>query len=94
MGNSRANVAVPVWKRALDIFCIILALPGVLFFMICIAVLIKLVSHGPVLIRQERIGLQCRRFGCLKFRTMHVEADTGIHREHLKHLLRSETPMV
>ena len=94
MGNSRANVAAPVWKRALDIFCIILALPGVLFFMIFIAVLIKLVSRGPVLIRQERIGLQCRRFGCLKFRTMQVEADTGIHREHLKHLLRSEKPMV
>jgi lipopolysaccharide/colanic/teichoic acid biosynthesis glycosyltransferase len=25
---------------------------------------------------------------------MHVEADTGIHREHLKHLLHSDTPMV
>jgi exopolysaccharide production protein ExoY len=94
MGNSRAIVSVPVWKRILDVFCIILALPGVLFFMIFIAALIKLVSRGRVLIRQERIGLRCRRFGCLKFRTMHVGADTGVHHDHLKHLLRSDEPMV
>jgi len=62
--------------------------------MLFIAALIKLVSRGPVLIRQERIGLRCRRFGCLKFRTMHVGADTEVHREHLKHLLRSDAPMV
>jgi lipopolysaccharide/colanic/teichoic acid biosynthesis glycosyltransferase len=95
MGNSRVrDGAVPFWKRALDISCVVLALPGVLFFMLLIAALIKLVSRGPILIRQERIGFQCRRFGCLKFRTMHIDADTGVHRDHLKHLLHSDTPMV
>ena len=94
VSNPYAYVAVPIWKRVLDVFCIVLALPGVLFFMIVIAVLIKLASRGPVLIRQERIGLGCSRFGCLKFRTMHVDADTGVHRDHLKHLLRSDMPMV
>jgi exopolysaccharide production protein ExoY len=87
-------ISVPVWKRFLDVFCIILASPGILLLMFLVAVLIKLVSRGPVLIRQERIGLRCRRFGCFKFRTMHVGADTGVHQQHLKHLLRSNTPMV
>jgi exopolysaccharide production protein ExoY len=94
VSNSSVDFAVPAWKRVLDLFCILLALPGVLFFMLCIALLIKLVSRGPVLIRQERIGLGCRRFGCLKFRTMHVGSDTGVHQQHLKNLLRSDVPMM
>ena len=49
-----------------------------------IAVWIKLVSSGPVLFRQERIGHLGARFYCLKFRTMKVNADTTVHREHLQ----------
>ena len=78
----------------LDIACIFLALPAVLFFMALVAALIKLVSRGPVLIRQERIGLGCQPFDCFKFRTMHVGADTGVHQRHLKELLSRDTPMV
>ena len=92
--SSACDVAIPVWKRALDVFCILLALPGVLLFMAAIAALIKSVSHGPVMIRQERVGFRCRRFGCWKFRTMHVGADAGLHQKHLTHLLHSNTPMV
>ena len=94
MRNSLSIASVPVWKRALDFLCIIFALPGALFFMFLIAMLIKLVSRGPVLIRQERIGLGCQPFGCFKFRTMHVGASTDAHQQHLKHLLRSDTPMM
>ena len=36
-----------------------------------IAVLIKLGSPGPVFFRQERHGLNCRKFEILKFRTMY-----------------------
>jgi len=44
-----------------------------------IALLIKLTSKGPVLYRQQRVGLQGRIFECYKFRTMRkdAEADTG-----------------
>jgi lipopolysaccharide/colanic/teichoic acid biosynthesis glycosyltransferase len=78
----------------LDIFCIILALPGLLLFVPFIVALIKLVSRGPVLIRQQRIGRGCQQFGCFKFRTMHAGADTGVHQQHLRKLLRHDTPMV
>lgn len=88
------TVSGPAWKRILDFVCIIVGLPGALFLMLLIAAFIKLVSRGPILIRQERVGLRCKRFGCLKFRTMHVGADTNVHREHLNHLLRSDRPMV
>jgi lipopolysaccharide/colanic/teichoic acid biosynthesis glycosyltransferase len=95
VSNSHNSIVVaPVWKQVLDLLCIIVALPAVLMTMLLIAVLIKLVSRGPVLIRQERIGLGCRRFGCFKFRTMRVDADTGVHRQHVKDLLHNNTPMV
>lgn len=40
--------------------------------MLLIAIGIKLTSPGPVLFRQERVGLNRRRFVMYKFRTMHV----------------------
>jgi len=58
-----------------------------------IAVWVKLVSPGPALFRQERIGHLGARFHCLKFRTMKVNADTTVHREHLNHLMASNRPM-
>ena len=95
VSNSRAcEIAIPAWKRALDIVCIIVALPGVLLFAALIAVLIKAVSRGPVLLNQERVGLGCHRFGCWKFRTMHMGADKNVHQQHLANLLRDNTPMV
>jgi lipopolysaccharide/colanic/teichoic acid biosynthesis glycosyltransferase len=85
---------IPRWKRVLDIVFFIAALPAVLLLMLIIATLIKLVSRGPVLLRQERIGFRCRRFTCLKFRTMHVGADTAVHQRHLTELLKNNRPMV
>jgi lipopolysaccharide/colanic/teichoic acid biosynthesis glycosyltransferase len=57
-------------KRASDI---ILALAGLAIMgipMLLIAAAIRLTSDGPALFRQERIGLNGRRFVMLKFRTM------------------------
>jgi polysaccharide biosynthesis protein PslA len=60
-------------KRAFDIAvsapALIILLP--LFFAVAIA--IKVDSRGPVLFRQERIGLGNRRFNLLKFRSMYHE---------------------
>src|SRR5207245_11670863 len=40
-----------------------------------IAAALKLTSTGPVLYRQERMGVDGRRFHMLKFRTMRVDAE-------------------
>jgi lipopolysaccharide/colanic/teichoic acid biosynthesis glycosyltransferase len=42
--------------------------------MLLIAAAIRLTNKGPALFRQERIGLDGRRFVMLKFRTMHHAA--------------------
>ncbi len=55
----------------------LLALP----FWVLISILVKFDSPGSVLFRQERIGMDGRRFLCYKFRTMLVNSDENIHRE-------------
>jgi len=84
---------VPRWKRVLDVALVLLALPVLVPVILCIAVLIWVVSDGPILFRQERIGLQGRRFMCFKFRTMIAGTDTAIHRGHLENLIGSDKPM-
>jgi lipopolysaccharide/colanic/teichoic acid biosynthesis glycosyltransferase len=84
---------VPQWKRSLDVIVILLMLPLMLPVAVVIGVIIALVSPGPILFRQERVGLMRRRFMCLKFRTMHVGASTSSHQGHLKQLMDSNAPM-
>jgi exopolysaccharide biosynthesis polyprenyl glycosylphosphotransferase len=43
--------------------------------MLSIAVLIKLSSPGRILYRQQRMGLDCRPFTLLKFRSMRADAE-------------------
>jgi len=85
---------MPISKRALDLICIFLALPVLVPVMVVLSALIKCVSRGPVFFRQERVGLYGRRFTCLKFRTMKLNADTEAHRQHLADLMSSNVPMV
>ena len=65
-----ASLAV---KRVLDIVgsaCGIIALGPLL---ICISIAVKATSKGPVLFRQERYGLNGKRFTALKFRSMYTD---------------------
>ena len=68
-----------VLKRATDLVLggagLVLAAP----LMLVIAAAVRATSPGPVLLRQERMGLDGRAFRMLKFRTMRAdaEAETG-----------------
>lgn len=56
------------------IFALIFLIIGFPIF-ILIALLIKLSSRGPIFFLQERIGKNKKAFNCIKFRTMHPEAE-------------------
>jgi lipopolysaccharide/colanic/teichoic acid biosynthesis glycosyltransferase len=86
--------AAPVWKRVLDCILILLAAPVILPLMFLLAILVRLVSAGPIFFRQERIGFRGNRFMCFKFRTMFVGVDTSVHRGYLNDLMNSNVPMV
>lgn len=65
-----------VMKRALDIvgasFAIILFSP----VMLTAALLVRVTSKGPILYRQERMGLDGKTFHMLKFRSMPIDAES------------------
>jgi lipopolysaccharide/colanic/teichoic acid biosynthesis glycosyltransferase len=68
-------------KRVLDLMvaCPLLLLCTPL--LIGVAVLIRLTSPGPALIRQIRVGQNERPFTMFKFRTMYIEADDAALRQ-------------
>lgn len=59
-----------VIKRLVDIFVSILGLLLLCPVMLCIALLIKLTSKGPVFFCQDRLGKGAKIFKLYKFRTM------------------------
>ncbi len=65
---------LPRWKRALDLALGLAAMPLLGVCALGIATVMALVSPGPLLYRQERVGRRGRRFMCYRFRTMHVVA--------------------
>ncbi len=92
--ENQAQRACPLWKRGLDLTLLLLGLPVVLPVMLVAALIIKLVSKGPVFFKQQRVGYLGKSFTCWKFRTMHVNASQGTHREHVQKLIASNQPMV
>lgn len=98
MSNSNSNptaaiLGIPLWKRALDIALILLALPLLLPVSLLIMLMIKLCSRGPILFSQTRIGRGGVPFLCFKFRTMKPDAATSGHEAHLAALMQSNVPM-
>lgn len=94
-GRSEAKpiVALPLWKRSLDIACCLVALPILAVCTLIAAIVIKTVAPGPIFFRQERVGFKGRRFRLYKFRTMHTNACTSSHQSHFKNLMTSNQPM-
>lgn len=62
-------------KRFIDIFLSFIMLIVLSPILLIIALLVKIDSKGPVIFKQERIGLNGKVFKILKFRTMCVGAE-------------------
>ena len=86
--------SLPLWKRSIDILGSGLGILLFLPFGILVAFMIKAVSPGPVFFKQERLGFMGRPFKLLKFRTMHVKADSGVHRDYVCDLINNGQPMI
>jgi lipopolysaccharide/colanic/teichoic acid biosynthesis glycosyltransferase len=63
-------------KRALDLLIASFVVVGLSPVLALIALVIRLDSRGPAILRQSRVGLDGRDFEILKFRTMVVGAHT------------------
>ncbi len=70
-------------KRAIDVLVAGFVLVAASPVMLAVAVAIRLNSAGPILFRQNRVGMDGRLFRVLKFRTMTTDAPTTIHEEYV-----------
>jgi Undecaprenyl-phosphate glucose phosphotransferase len=63
-------------KRGMDLVLSAIALLLLAPVYLLISLLIKLTSAGPILYKQERMGMDGRTFSILKFRSMRVDAES------------------
>ena len=86
-------------KRCVDIMIAVVFLVLLSPLLIVIALLIKIDSPGPIIFRQERVGLksgkrgeplQLRNFTMYKFRTMRHNADSACHQQFMKAFIQND----
>jgi exopolysaccharide production protein ExoY len=75
------STAYEVGKRLFDIAAATTLLVLFLPVWLAVALSVRIMSPGPVLFRQSRVGRHGRLFTCLKFRTMIVNAERVLHHD-------------
>lgn len=63
-------------RRSLEFFVALLGIIALIPVMVCVGIMIRLDSPGPILFRQKRMGRNGRDFVLLKFRSMRVNDGT------------------
>lgn len=58
------------FKRIFDIFVCVLLLPLLFFTIVCLLILNFFYNKGPIFFIQKRMGIHCKPFNTIKFRTM------------------------
>ncbi|MCB1097969.1 MAG: sugar transferase [Verrucomicrobiae bacterium] len=93
-GESSVRVAcMPRWKRVLDLTFVVGTAMIWLPVFVMGAIWVRMVSGGPILFRQTRIGVGEVPFTMLKLRTMHANAQTSSHENHVRDLIASDAKM-
>lgn len=88
--ENRRRGAALIIKRAMDVVGSLAALVVLSPVFLFLPLVIKVGSKGPVFFRQERVGRNGRKFKLLKFRTMFVDNDDGLHRDFVKNLIEGK----
>lgn len=76
-GAAAAGLYLRYGKRVLDIAAALLGLVVLSPLMLFAAVGVRLESRGPVIFKQERLGLFGKTFVIYKFRSMRIDAENG-----------------
>ena len=90
--QSQSRKTARLLKRVIDVVGAFVLLCLLAPILALIALVIKLSSKGPVIFRQARAGQCGKLFSFWKFRTMHVDSDTAIHKEYVTNFISREQP--
>ena len=77
-------------KRGMDVAVALLMILFTWPFWLVLAILIKLESRGPILLKQERVGMDGKMFLMIKFRSMKDGADDRAHRDLMRRMINGE----
>ena len=75
--NKGLSIEQQIFKRLFDVVASLIAIAVASPVMLVIAVCIKLYDRGPVLFTQDRLTKDGKLFKVYKFRSMHVQQETG-----------------
>ena len=93
-GSADEGCSIPIWKHVLDAVLLLVSFPVALPCMVLVALWIALVSRGPVMVRQDRIGRNRRCFPMYRFRTTRMGAYEGPEQRHFGDLVRAGSPLL
>jgi lipopolysaccharide/colanic/teichoic acid biosynthesis glycosyltransferase len=79
--SANQKVIYEICKRGIDIVGALTLLLVTLPLFLCITILIKLTSPGPVFFRHTRLGRHGKEFCLVKFRTMAVDAEERLRKD-------------
>jgi lipopolysaccharide/colanic/teichoic acid biosynthesis glycosyltransferase len=79
-----------VMKRTIDLLASGVGLLLLSPVFLAIAIAIKMTSKGPVLFKQARVGQYGKLFTVLKFRSMYVNNDHGVHQDYVIKLIANQ----
>jgi len=83
------------WQRWLKRIFDVIITTFILFFiwplLLLIGLLVRLDSPGPIFYRQKRVGEHGASFEMMKFRSMRIDSDDRLHREHITRLIKENT---
>lgn len=78
IASQRVVAIERVAKRCIDVSAAVMALLTLAPLMLILGLLVRCSDGGPALFRQTRIGMGGRRFACIKFRSMTIDADRAL----------------
>ena len=78
----------PVFDAVLASLFLVMLSP----LLVVVALLIRLTTPGPALIRQTRVGRDRRPFVLYKFRSMYTGSSDELHRQYVRKLLTEDEP--
>jgi exopolysaccharide biosynthesis polyprenyl glycosylphosphotransferase len=80
-----------ITKRTMDLVGSTVTLILLSPVFLILAIVIKLTSRGPIFFRQRRVGQYGAPFTFLKFRSMYVSNDAGIHKQYVRDFIAGKT---